>query len=63
MLVALIAETGIRMMDVSTLVPELRCPVERRFKATFHPNRIPSYDPIPVRRFVKMDDHTYVEKD
>lgn len=61
MKVALIAETGIRFMDVSVLVPEIRVPTARR--VTLFPSREAiTKVPLNVRRFVRMDDHTYVEK-
>ena len=61
MTVALIAETGIRFMDVQILRDEIRVPMRQTVYAS---TRIRA-EKIghSYRRFVKMDDHTYVEKD
>ena len=63
MTVALIAETGVRIVDIPFLLPELRFPltdVPARIRVWLaqEGQYVPAY-----RRFVRMDEHTYVEKD
>lgn len=66
--VALIAESGIRLMDVDALRDEIRLPVGsgRRLRKVYTNASTMTFD-MPserlYRRFVRMDDHTYVEKD
>lgn len=65
MLVALISETGIRFMDVSVLTPEIRLAVKTPVRvrtSTKGGTTVEDGMRIGSRRFVRMDDHTYVEK-
>ena len=63
MTVALIAETGVQLLDVPTLLDELRIPIRTRFAASQAMLEMGYRPPYKFRRYVKMDDHTYVEKD
>mgnify|MGYP003575479840 CR=1 FL=1 len=65
MTVALIAESGIRFMDLPVLLPEIRVPVPvaSRLRVTVLATTSVSMPRSTYRRFVKADDHTYIEKD
>ena len=64
MTVALIAESGIRFMDLPVLLDEIRISLPQRVTWRFAPDASVVTKPQSAyRRFVKMDDHTYVEKD
>ena len=63
MTVALIAESGIRFMDLPVLLDEIRVSVARG-EHVHHGRYLKSAVSVTTyRRFVKMDEHTYVEKD
>lgn len=59
MQVALISDRGIRFMDVSILHEEIRLEEPVRADLVLKYGHWP---PPAYRRFVKMDDHTYGEK-
>ena len=66
MTVALIAESGIRFMDLPVLLDEIRISVPQRITWRYVTATGTNLEAPPLntyRRFVKMDDHTYVEKD
>ena len=65
MTVALIAETGIRFMDLPVLLDEIRIasPQKIVWKYVTTDSHVATKPLNTYRRFVKMDDHTYVERD
>lgn len=66
MIVALISERGVRLVEVMGLEDEILVPVLAPMAMYWSNTTTTGTLPIPVyeyRRFVRQDEHTYVEKD
>lgn len=63
MTVALIAETGVSLIEIPNLQPEIRVAISKKIPAYASAKFAVSKITHGYRRFVRMDDHTYVEKD